>query len=174
MIEKKVLIAAWIVALLFLCPVASKGGAKENYKFKTTVGHLKTFGQSPQTVFYFVTEEGVKYRLEGNLVSELVKLRQFELVITGKLEDATLIPLNYDVKFDKKTDQAEQGLVLGKLYQANDKLFLLTKDQFVIEVKDDLMEELIGHKVLLRGNYRYVAPYKGEMEVNSFIDLEAE
>jgi|GEM_PF-4878132 len=51
-----------------------------------------------------------------------------------------------------KIEVAEDALLIGRLYYNGRELFLLTDDLYVIKVEDELLKDLSGHRILLRGS----------------------
>src|SRR5690554_1802584 len=91
------------ILLLVLCNSYNIFAATENdFALKTLKGKVRNFGTEPRIIYVFIEEENKSlYILKGELVKEISKIRQFPILITGKVTGSNLEPLDYDVVNEK-------------------------------------------------------------------------
>ena len=160
------------ILLLVLCNSYNIFAATENdFALKTLKGKVRNFGTEPRIIYVFIEEENKSlYILKGELVKEISKIRQFPILITGKVTGSNLEPLDYDV-VNEKVDGKD--VFIGEIYSnGKEELYLLKRTQELIKINKGLTEAEAGRKCLVRGYYRKTGEFEGEMEVIDFIIIK--
>lgn len=143
----------------------------EGYIFNTLQGKVEVFGKTGPLKLLYLKTANKRYVLEGNLVEEINKIKQFDVLITGKISGRLLTPIAYDVVFNKDVLEADEGLFIGELFCEGQEMYLITQDLYVLRVYADSLGYYNGRKMLLRGRYVKTGDYTGEINVVNFIDL---
>jgi len=164
---KKMCLLFLILLILLYTGCNIFAATDDDFVLKTIKGKIRNFGTEPRIIYAFM-EEGNRnlYILKGELVKEISKMRQFPLLVTGKVTGSSLEPLDYNV-VNEKADGKD--VFIGEVYSNGKGLYLLKRTQEVIKINKGLTEAEAGRKCLVRGYYRKTGEFEGEMDVIDFI-----
>ncbi len=154
-----------LILIISLCSITILAETEEKFQIKTIKGEVRAFGTEPQVIYTLKTNEGDTFILWEGLIKQISKLKQFELLVTGKVFDNIMISLDYDVV----SNIEDMSIFIGQVYSNGQEIFLLTKEQEVIKINKGLTTNEANSKCLVRGNYTSTGDYEGEMDVIDFI-----
>ncbi|MFP4662588.1 MAG: hypothetical protein ACLFPF_10370 [Halanaerobiales bacterium] len=138
------------------------------FEIRTIEGTVRAQGTDPRPLYTFLSDDGERFVLWDGLTERIALIKQFKLVLTGKVYDNVMIPLDYDVV----NNTEDHSVFIGQVYSNNRDVILVTENQQVIKINKGLSGNEANFKCLVRGNYTSTGEYEGEMDVIDFIVLE--
>ncbi|MFW6016943.1 MAG: hypothetical protein ACOCRK_10940 [bacterium] len=152
-INKKYLFVAVIILLsiVFLLTETIKA---ENELVKTEVGEVKILGTSPKKLPFFFTTNN-SYILKGDLVQEVIKIKQYNLKISGIFKNGTCKIIDYSLENNKCSNKNNNCYkIIGNVYNIENNYYLLTRNQKVLKLIGDNLNHFTEKKVLIKGEVK--------------------
>lgn len=162
----------FLIVLLLFSLTNINANSETTFELQTVRGNLRLWGYEPANLYIFNTVDGENFYLDGEFLDEIRKIRQYEIIITGRVENNKLTVFDYNTGFDKSDNKENDALIIGEVFYDGENIILLTDDQYIIKIKSGLQKDDQGHKVLLRGSYKKIGYYQGEMTVLDYITIK--
>ena len=110
--------------------------------------------------------------MKGDLVKEVIEIKQYKLKISGIFKNGTCEIIDYSLENNKcYTKNNDCYKIIGKVYNIKNDYYLLTRNQKVIKLIGDNLSHFTDKKILIKGSYKKDNKI-GEIKVEGFIFLK--
>lgn len=170
------IISIVLIIAISLCLISVNLVATENKYYATLKGKLRITGSEPFVKLMLISSADEVYSLSGDLATELRKIPDSVVRVTGEVSESTLPRASGDINVKNYTlidpgynQQAEWAL--GKIHDSKEGFVLVGEDQIIyslINASDLNLSKYENSKILLIGDVEFHGDYCAEMKVEGY------